>query len=86
MDQRFGGELSDTFSGVGQVVGAPERVTHRSVAEEDAVRVEGHGLICRVVVGHHRDLAAEGGQAAQDVLLDAKVVRHNLHGQPATDE
>ena len=54
--------------------------THGSVAEEDAVRVEGHGLFRRVVGRHHRDLAAEGGQAAQDVLLDAKVVRHDLQG------
>ena len=57
---------------------AAECATHWAVAEEDAIRVECQHLVCRVVCGHHRDGAAKAGQAAQDVGLYPKVVRHDV--------
>jgi len=59
----------------------PNKGTHGSVAEEDAVRVELHDLVCGVVCRNNRDAAAIAGQTAQYVVLDAKVVRNHLDKQ-----
>lgn len=54
------------------------RVTYRSVAEEYSIWVELHDLVCGVVCWHNNDLTPKAGKTAQDVVLDTKVIRHNL--------
>ena len=64
---------ADGFYGVGdrcRIAGA--------VAEEYAVRFVGQRLLRRCGRGHHRHLAAERFQDAQDVELDPKIVRHHV--------
>ena len=56
-----------------------ERAAHWAIGQEDAIRVHLQDLAGGVVSGHHGDLAAKRGEPPQDVVLDAIVVRHNLH-------
>jgi hypothetical protein len=51
---------------------------YRAIAEEDTIWVEFHDLLCWVVCRNHSDLTAQGCETAQDVVLDAKIVRHHL--------
>mmetsp|Transcript_25397 Transcript_25397/g.55218 ORF Transcript_25397/g.55218 Transcript_25397/m.55218 type:complete len:438 (-) Transcript_25397:123-1436(-) len=49
-----------------------------AVGEEDTVGVHGQHLVRGGLAGHHRHLAPVGGQAPEDVGLDAIVVRHHV--------
>ena len=51
---------------------------HRAVAEEDAVRRQLKYLLSGIARGNNGDAAVVRRQAAHDVVLDAKVVRHHL--------
>ena len=51
-----------------------------AVGEEDAVGLQGQGLVARGGGGDHRDVAAGGGEHAEDVLLHPEVVGHDPVG------
>ena len=57
--------------------------THWAVAEENAVRVELQHLLGGIPGRHDRDAAVVRGQAAHDVVLDAKVIGHDLRSKQA---
>src|SRR5215471_12265638 len=50
----------------------------RAVGEEDAVRAESHHLFRRGHGRNHRDATTAIDQHAQDVLLDAEVIGHDV--------
>lgn len=64
-------------------LGKESRHVYRAVGEEDAVGVHLQDLGGRVVGGDDRQAAVEARQPPQDVVLDAKVVRHNLRCKDA---
>ena len=53
-------------------------VAYRAIGEEDAIWVHLQDLAGGVVSRHHCQPAAERGQPPQNVVLDAKVICHNL--------
>ena len=55
------------------------RDTHRAVRQEDAIRIHLQDFAGGVVSWDDRDLAPKRGKPPQDVVLDPKVVCHNLH-------
>lgn len=65
------------------LIEAKGSVAHGSVGEEDAVWVHVQHFAGRIVGRHHRQPAAERRQPPQNVVLDAKVIRHNLQSSIA---
>lgn len=54
---------------------------HRSIAQEDPIRIQVDDLVCRVVSRHDRDFAAVRCKPAQNVVLGSKVVGHHLQAR-----
>jgi hypothetical protein len=56
-----------------------------AVREEDALGLQGEAIRRRGVGGHDGDVAAQGGEHPQDVLLHAEVVGDDTVGRALTD-
>mmetsp|Transcript_22878 Transcript_22878/g.63221 ORF Transcript_22878/g.63221 Transcript_22878/m.63221 type:complete len:223 (+) Transcript_22878:973-1641(+) len=74
--------LSQNLLGVLHSIGCSRGVA-RAIREEHAVGVHLQHLRGGPVCRHHCDAAAKGGQAAQDVLLDAIIICHHVERFPA---
>ena len=69
--------FADKFSDLCLYADQRLRITG-AVTEEDTIRIHSQRFICRKIGRHDSHIAAGINQAAQNVVLDAEVLGHNL--------